>query len=203
MEKISEYIQSGLLESYVLGLATPLEAKEVEEMAATHDEVRAAIDEFSKILEKKILASAVAPDPVVKPMLMATLNYIDRLEKGEKITFPPLLDEGSKISDYEEWLTRPDMSAPADFNDIHAKIIAHTSEVTTAIVWIKDFAPGEVHTNELEKFLIVEGTCDITIEKDTFSLVPGDFLAIPLFKDHTVKVTSGIPCKVILQRVAA
>ena len=203
MKKIREYIESGLLEFYVLGLATPLEVKEVEEMAKAHDEVRAAIDEFSKILEKKVRANAVAPDPVVKPMLMATLNYIDRLEKGEKISFAPLLYEGSKISDYEEWLSRSDMFAPADFNDIHARIIAHTPEATTAIVWIKDFAPGEVHTDELERFLIVEGTCDITIEKDTFSLVPGDFLAIPLFKDHMVKVTSDIPCKVILQRVAA
>jgi len=203
MKKLNEFIQSGMIESYVLGLVTPSEAKEVEEMAAANNEVREAINEFSKILEQKALSNAIPPDPIIKPMLMATLNYMARLEKGEKMSFPPMLNEGSKISDYKEWLTRPDMFMPSDINDIHARIIGYTPEVTTAIVWIKDFAPGEVHTDEIEKFLIAEGTCDIIIEKEIHSLVPGDFFEIPLFKNHIVKVTSDIPCKVILQRVAA
>ena len=136
-------------------------------------------------------------------MLMATLNYIDRMEKGETISLPPNLHEGSKITDFKEWLTREDMSTPPDFKDIHARIIGHTPEAITAVVWIKDMAPAETHTNEIEKFLIVEGSCEIIIEKEVYQLVSGDFIAIPLFKSHTVKVTSYIPCKVILQRVAA
>ncbi|MEJ7681691.1 MAG: hypothetical protein WKG06_28365 [Segetibacter sp.] len=54
-------------------------------------------------------------------------------------------------------------------------LLAHTPKVTTAIVWIKDTAPAEVHTNELEKFLIVEGSCEIIIEEDIHQLFPGDF----------------------------
>ena len=203
MKKISEYINSGVIESYVLGLAMPSEAKEVEEMAAANGEIRAAIDEFSQLLEQHCLSNTLEPDPTIKPMLMATLNYIDRMEKGETMSFPPKLDEGSKITDYKEWLTREDMSTPPDFKDIHARIIGHTAEVTTAIVWIKDMAPAESHTNEFEKFLIVEGSCEIMVEKEVYQLVSGDFFAIPLFKSHMVKVTSNIPCKIILQRVAA
>lgn len=203
MKKISEYIQSGMIESYVLGLITPSEAKEVEEMAAAHGEVRAAIDEFSRMLEQQALSDAIAPDPVIKPMLMATINYIDRMKKGEPLSFPPLLHEGSKITDYNEWLTREDMILPPDFDDIHARIIGYTAEVTTAIVWIKNMAPDEVHHNEIEKFLIAEGACEIIIEEEAYKLSVGDFFSIPLFKSHTVKVTSDIPCKVILQRVAA
>lgn len=202
MKKISEYIKSGVIESYVLGLATPGEATEVQEMAAANDEVRAAIDEFSQILEQGWQSNALEPDPTVKPMVMATLNYIDRMEKGEKRSFLPGLHRGSKITDYKEWLTRQDMSTAPDFNDLHARIIGYTPEVTTAIVWIKNMAPAETHTKEIEKFLIVEGSCEIIIEKDAYQLFPGDFLAIPLFKSHMVKVTSDIPCKIILQRVA-
>jgi mannose-6-phosphate isomerase-like protein (cupin superfamily) len=55
----------------------------------------------------------------------------------------------------------------------------------------------------MEHFLIVEGTCDITIGDKVHHLVPGDYLSIPLYIDHDVKVTSITPCKVILQRVAA
>lgn len=60
-----------------------------------------------------------------------------------------------------------------------------------------------MHINELEKFLILEGTCDITIEDEVYSLKAGDFLSIPLYKKHDVRITSLNPCKAILQRLAA
>lgn len=203
MKQISDYLNSGMIESYVLGLTTPSEAKEVEKMAAAHDEVRVAINEFGTILEQEALSNSIAPDPIIKPMLMATINYMERMEKGEPPSFPPMLNEISQIKDYTEWLSRPDMIIPSENENVYARIISHTPKVTTAIVWIKDTAPAEVHTNELEKFLIVEGSCEIIIEEDIHQLFPGDFLAIPLFKSHLVKVTSDIRCIVILQRVAA
>ena len=203
MKDISEFIGSGIIESYVLGISSPDEAQEVQKMAAAHHEVRAAIDQFSEAFERIALANAVPPDPTVKPFLMATIDYMERMDKGEAPTFPPLLHEGSKIDDYGDWLKRADMSLPTDFSDLHARIIGYTPQVITAIVWIKQMAPQEVHDNEFEKFLIVEGTCDIVIADDVHQLVRGDFLEIPLHKNHHVKVTSDIPCKVILQRVAA
>jgi mannose-6-phosphate isomerase-like protein (cupin superfamily) len=75
--------------------------------------------------------------------------------------------------------------------------------MVTAITWIKDFTPPEIHINQIEKFLIVRGTCEIVIGEKTHQLVPGDFLSIPLFISHHVKVTSMEPCLVILQRTAA
>lgn len=203
MTEISEYIRAGMIELYVLGLTTALETKEVEQLAAKHAEVRAAIDEFSETLEQHVLATAVAPDPNIKPMLLAFINYMDRMEKGEPASFPPILNEGAELSVYAEWLTREDMMPPAAFENFYARIIGYTPEVTTAIIWLKDMAPAEVHTDELEKFLIAEGTCDIIIEEEIHQLTPGDFLSIPLFKNHVVKVTSATPCKLILQRVAA
>ncbi|MEO5942329.1 MAG: cupin domain-containing protein, partial [Ferruginibacter sp.] len=106
------------------------------------------------------------------------------------------------IETYAPWLNRSDMTAP-DNEAIFAKIIGYTPEATTAIVWIKEYAPHEVHDHEYEKFLVVEGTCDIIVEGKVHSLIPGDYFAIPLHKKHVVKVTSIIPCKVILQRIAA
>lgn len=203
MKMISEFIKSGMIETYVLGLATLAEKKEVEEMAVDHAEIRIAINEFSETFEQHVLSNAVVPDPIIKPMVLATINYISRMEKGEPVTFPPLLHADSQIKDFEEWLTREDMLAPSEQEDVYARIIGNTSKVTTAIIWIKNMAPAEVHTNELEKFLIVEGTCEIIIEEDVYQLAPGDFLSIPLYKSHSVKVTSVKPCKVILQRCAA
>ena len=203
MKRFEDIKESGLLELYVLGNTSVSETAEIESLAREHEEIRVEIELISKALEAYAEAHAVKPDVTIKPFLMATIDYMERLEAGELPAFPPQLNERSKLIDYAEWLSRTDMVLPDDPEDMFAKIIGYTAEATTAIVWIKEMAPMEVHTDEYEKFLIVEGTCDITIDEEVHHLKPGSFLSIPLHKNHFVKVTSDIPCKVILQRIAA
>jgi len=120
------------------------------------------------------------------------------------VSFPPLLHKNSKIKDYSEWINRPDLNIPvSNREDIFAKIIGHTPAVTTAIVWIKKEAPREIHDHEFESFLIIDGTCNIMVSGKANHLVPGDYFTMPLHQYHQVIVTSAIPCKAILQRVAA
>lgn len=203
MKEISSIIDSGILESYILGLSSNKENMEVEAMAAAHVEVRIALAVFEEKLEKQGFADAIAPPELVKTMVMASIDYMERLNNGEVVTYPPILQKGAKIIDYKNWIDRPDMLAPAGFKDVYAKIIGYSPQMTTAIVWITKMAPSEVHNDELETFLIVEGTCDITIGTEIHHLVVGDFLAIPLFQPHHVTVTSTTVCKVVLQRRAA
>jgi mannose-6-phosphate isomerase-like protein (cupin superfamily) len=171
-------------------------------MAATDPAIRLEIEAIGAALEAYALEHAVAPNPVIKPFLLATIDYTERLKGGEPVTMPPVLNKNSIIEDYSPWLNRSDLLVPGD-DAIFAKIIGYTPEAVTAIVWIKKYAPHEVHDHEFEKFLIVEGTCDIVVGDEVHALVPGDYFAIPLHKNHQVKVTSTIPCKVILQRIAA
>lgn len=56
-----EYISSGIVESYVLGLASQEEAAEFERACATYPEVRAAREAFELSLEQQLLANAVPP----------------------------------------------------------------------------------------------------------------------------------------------
>jgi mannose-6-phosphate isomerase-like protein (cupin superfamily) len=203
MKNNSTFIESGILESYIAGLATEAEIREVEEMAAAHADVREALNALNDVIEQLAVANAIAPPLILKPFIMATIDFMGRMGAGETPSFPPILETGAKISDYAEWLNRPDMVIPSYFDGMYAKIIGYTPQVISAIVWIREMAPEEVHDNEYEKFLIVEGTCNITIDGEVHSLVAGDYLAIPLHKNHTVEVTSAELCKVILQRVAA
>lgn len=203
MSDPQEYINSGILEEFVLGLTSEAESMEVMKMASAHPVVQREIDEISSSLQ--VYAERRAPSicPTVKPMLMATIDYMERIRKGEWVTFPPELNESSTAADFAEWLDREDMVLPEDFNGVHAKIIGFTPQATTAITWLSHGSPEEVHDAQYEKFLILEGSCDITIDGNVISLVPGDYLSIPLHKPHDVKVTSAVPCKVILQRIAA
>lgn len=197
-----ELIDSGILEQYVLGSASPADILEVEKLAAEDPAIRLEIDLISETFEKLAMENAVEPPVVIKPFLMALINYMERMNNGEAASAPPVLNQNSKVSDFDEWLNREDMVSPGT-EDLFARIISYTPEATTAIVWIKEYAPQEVHDNEYEKFLIVEGTCDIIVDEDVNHLKPGDYFAIPLYKNHMVRVTSSIPCKVLLQRIAA
>lgn len=203
MFNAKDYINSGILEMYVLGIASDEQCKEVEEMAETHKEIRDEIERISGDIESYASMYAIKPSPTIKPFLMATIDYSERLKNGEPLSFPPQLNKNSKISDFKEWISRKDMVLPSNFEGLFAKIIAYTPQMTTAIVWIKEMAPDEVHDNEHERFLILEGECDITVGNETRHFKPGDFFQVPLHKTHKVVVTSEIPCKIILQREAA
>ncbi|MFA6150402.1 MAG: cupin domain-containing protein [Chitinophagaceae bacterium] len=198
-----ELLESGILEIYVIGQTDAEETQLVEEMSAKHPEIKSALNDISFALEEYATTHAVAPSPAVKPFVMASLNYMARMEAGEKAEFPPVITENSKISDYASWLSRPDLRLNEELEDAKALIIGYTPEMITAIVWLKQGALPEVHHDEHEKFLIVEGSCCITIDNIEHHLVAGSSITIPLHVDHSVIVTSDVPCKIILQRLAA
>ena len=203
MTDVAEFIQSGILEMYVMGCTTAGETVLVEQMAVLHPEVREEIATLGLALEAYGLSNAISPPPTAEPFLMATIAYAERLKHGEEPAAPPRLSATSRIEDFNEWLQRPDLQLPEDFPGASAHIIGHTASVTTAIVWLGQGAPPEVHNNEIESFLIVEGTCSITIGEQVYNLQPGDFLSIPLHANHFVQVTSSCPCKLVLERAAA
>lgn len=202
MNPITAFIESGILELYVMGVTSPEENLEVEQMAAAHPEVKQEIEAISQAMEQYTMAHAVEPRGNIKPLLLATVDYIERMKQGELPEAPPVLTEASQLEDYRQWIERADMGYPAETENIYARIIGYTPAATTAIVWIKDSSGFEVHHDEHERFLILEGTCDFTVGEAAYQLKAGDFFAIPLHIPHKIKVTSEIPCKAILQRLS-
>ncbi len=69
-----EYISSGVIESYVLGLATAEDKLEFEQMCRQYPEVTAARDAFEMVLEKQLLKQAVAIPDSVRQRLMDTIR---------------------------------------------------------------------------------------------------------------------------------
>ncbi|HEY8893428.1 MAG TPA: hypothetical protein VIM79_01390, partial [Niastella sp.] len=67
---IQEYISSGIVESYVLGLADEAERADFEQMCALHPEVRAAREAFEIQLEQQVMAGAVAPSENLRETIL-------------------------------------------------------------------------------------------------------------------------------------
>ncbi|MCX2740908.1 cupin domain-containing protein [Pontibacter anaerobius] len=202
MSPITEFIESGVLELYVMGAASPEEVLAVEQMAAAHPEVKQEVEQIRLSIEHYAQAHALKPRATVKTLLMATIDYLERMKEGELPESPPVLTPESRTSDYGKWLQNEKAILPEDAEGIHARIIGYTPTATTAIVWVKDATESEVHHDEYERFLIVEGACQMRAGEETHTLKAGDYFAVPLHAPHQLTVTSATPCKAILQRLS-
>lgn len=78
---IQEYISSGIVESYVLGLADPAERAEFERMCAAHAEVRKARDAFELALERQVMQNAIPPSKNTRSKIFAEIE-IEEQKRG-------------------------------------------------------------------------------------------------------------------------
>jgi anti-sigma-K factor RskA len=70
---IQEYISSGIIQSYVLGLAGPEEQAEFEHLCAEHPEISAARDAFELQLENQALSQSIPPPASLKNKILIAL----------------------------------------------------------------------------------------------------------------------------------
>ena len=71
---IQEYIESGIIETYVLGLASPSESAEFERLCAQHPELVAARRKFEEGLEKHASTHGVQPPVGVKVKVLEAIG---------------------------------------------------------------------------------------------------------------------------------
>lgn len=73
---IQEYISSGFIELYVMGLCSPEEEKELEQLRKEHPELHIAILQFEQDMEDKMLQQGILPPAAVDEKI---LNQIDSI----------------------------------------------------------------------------------------------------------------------------
>jgi len=80
VENIKAYIESGVLELYVLGDLSPEDVLQVEEMAANYPEVKAEIAAIELAIEQYAMHNAVEPSAEVEARLFDKLGISDEAE---------------------------------------------------------------------------------------------------------------------------
>ncbi len=73
---VREYIQSGVIESYVLGMATEGERIEFEQMCANYPEIVKSRDGFERALEIQLMQGAVAPPVFLKEKIQQQITGV-------------------------------------------------------------------------------------------------------------------------------
>ncbi len=91
---IQEYISSGIVESYVLGLASKEEKLEFEKLLATNTALKEAKEAFEISLEQHALANAVPPPAALKQKIWAGLNNETVVAKAGKT---PVVENTPKV----------------------------------------------------------------------------------------------------------
>lgn len=72
---IQEYIESGILDSYVLGATSDQERREVACMSAIYPEIQQEIDRLNETIEEYALAHSVEPPADLKAQIMGQLTF--------------------------------------------------------------------------------------------------------------------------------
>ena len=75
---VQEYISSGIVESYVLGLASPEEQQEFERLCGEYPELLKARTDFEIALEQQAFQHSVAPPASLKADITAALGQQNR-----------------------------------------------------------------------------------------------------------------------------
>jgi anti-sigma-K factor RskA len=73
VEDVKTFIESGILELYVLGDVSPAEKLQVEEMIQKHPVVRAELEEMEKALESYASANAIEPSKTQRDKILNSL----------------------------------------------------------------------------------------------------------------------------------
>jgi len=86
---VQEYIESGIIESYVMGLASEPERAEFERLCALNPELLAARRKFEERLEGYASENAVIPPPEVKVKVLEAIGKPD--SRAEIASIPPTI----------------------------------------------------------------------------------------------------------------
>jgi anti-sigma-K factor RskA len=87
---IQEYISSGIIESYVLGLASAEERREFERLANEYPELREARNAFELLLEQELQRNIATPPAFIKSKILSSIEL-------ESKTAPSFSDGGGPL----------------------------------------------------------------------------------------------------------
>ena len=178
----------------MLGQLTAEEAQEVQAMTAQHPEIAAELGAIQQAVEHFAQANAVSPPGATKEdLLQRVAEIMPRI---------PIINEQSKPEDYARWLDHPKHQAPEDYDNRHVSVFGVEENRSFLIAWFRRDEEPHVHRKTTEVALVVEGTCNMIMDGEVTAHKSGDVIVMRPGCVHGLTVTSDIPMKAVIMRVA-
>ena len=186
------------MHDYCINNLPPLGRAEVERMCEQYPEVKKELQQLQNALNKFAERASKAPAQEIKHKIWNTLDNINKERAGDLRDLPLI----NKYSGHHNWISIVKPLMPAEIPQKRAMIPLRESDgIMQVLVISRTDVEDEVHENEKESFLVLEGECECAVGDQKYRLGPGDFREIPLHKNHNVKVLSAYVVAV-LQHVA-
>ncbi len=195
---LTTFLNSGLLELYLIGKLDQEEVLLVNQMRVAHPEVVAELASLEAFFEREALQHAVKPDSRFDEKMQSLFLNLE-IEQVMQLSDMPLI---TSFSDADAWFEMISPLLPqGNFEGRFEKLLRNDDQVMQALVITPEGVDEEVHEDMHESFLILKGTCICTIGNETITMGPGSFMQIPLNQPHTIAVASKSVIA-ILQHVA-
>lgn len=182
---INEILENGLIEGYVLGLLDPEETALVESSITKYPQLRAEMRAVEDALQTYLTLDT---SRLIKEKINAKIDFAEKERQGlEKGEFHFI----NKNSDAVLWFEKVKPLIPENQPDPFF-ITTLRDDDQGELFLIKTFThvDNETHEDEMESFMILEGTCTCYVGDKIYDLSAGDYLEIPLQTNHDVKITS-------------
>ncbi|GAB3998832.1 hypothetical protein GCM10028807_47560 [Spirosoma daeguense] len=96
---VAEYIESGILESYVMGAVSDQERREVQCLSSIYPEIKIELDQLSAAFEQYVLVHSVEPPASIKTTLLKELDFSEQ-EVDEPVVRPMPVERPPFINTY-------------------------------------------------------------------------------------------------------
>lgn len=150
-------------------------------------------------------AHAVSPDPGLKNKILDKIKALNSNKNNREplsLDNLPILDQRSNWMDWQEVVKG--INPPKDFDGIFLHSLESSPRRELFVAWVKEYVAEEVHTDLIESFILLEGTCECRItdangNAHVVRMAAGDFITMHTGETHDVIITSLEPAKAILQ----
>jgi mannose-6-phosphate isomerase-like protein (cupin superfamily) len=186
---IKAYIESGILELYALDQLAVQKKLELERLLIIYPELNEELTQIHDALEHLAMVTAVAPTLYLKDRIVEQIENQDK-ELRMDLNNLPLINKFSNVEAWRTLLSNFDDLEPNDGQKV-VKVLRNNHDVIQLLIASKSDIEEEVHAGELESFLILEGTCICTVSGIQRSMGSGDYMEIPLYESHDVRLTSN------------
>src|SRR6478609_4302404 len=163
---LQDYIDSGILEQYCLGLLDSAEADEVASYCLKYPQLRKELKSIEAAIEKMSAEKAVAPPSKLKDKVLARLGFT-----GNEVLDINNLPPTDAYSNYLSWLQAVEHLLPTEpFEGLNIQVLQQNDKIAQMLVVAKVDVPDESHDNYAESFFILKGKCSCTINGEEIFL---------------------------------
>ncbi len=195
---LKTFIDSGIIEIYCMGIATPEEKQEVENMALKFPEVLQEITSIQAALTTYALESNPVPFAAIKQKIFTMIEHERQAAPG----FPARLSANSSIEEWLDYIRVNNIDEPTDYEQFHLVNLPGNDVQSTYLVWAKKNATlEESHAEEDEYLFMIRGFCSITINGVAGFYQKGETAYIPKGAAHLAVALSHEPMLAVGQRI--